>query len=435
MPRSLLHHASWLGIAVCAFFGGHWLGSGKVAQSLEPGSHSSFPPPSFGEDSAIDVIVNPIEAAQGTLLSASLPEWFDSGEVLSVQGMREAASEVLAEENVLQRELLFPQLLIRLTEENAWGLWDVFKQQEAKGAHTLHAVSLFGYAWGKVDGESAMDARYDNQQWGPSLAARALEGWSAQDPDDAMVWVEDEQRSMSKSLRNALLTGLAASAPEKAAAYLVTLEETTDPSSYVKPVVVAQMKQGFSKAESWVENLPSDGLKGSGWEHLAKHLADEDLEQALAWGQTRAADPVSAKAMAAIAERVINDGFATPEGDHKAAIDWLETLPEGVAKNAAYAKAVRTWARRKPNNAGEFLGQLPNSPAKDQAIRAFSLEIRSKDPEVAVLWANTIGDAESRQHTIVTAARHWHRVDPQRTMEWLQQADLPADVMKSIVEP
>ncbi len=367
-----------------------------------------------------------------TVDTGTLPAWFNSGIELTSREMEEAARAVLEKKEPLTRELLFPQLLARLTPDNAWGMWDTLRSLD-QGQDTIPKVILFAQVWGKIDGKSAMSSRSKSEAWGAMLGSFALESWARQSPGEALEWAQEERRSMSKPFNEALLSGLADSAPDKASGYLISLADSADPASYVAPLVTAKMEEGLEETESWIEELTLPALKSSGLTQLAKILVEEDPAQACKWIEKHMHDSSSSQAVGIIADALLQQSFRSAD-DHQFLLDWLHALPAGSSRNAAHASAARSWAKRDANAVGRFLSDLEPSEARDHAVRAFALEITRKDPESAVHWANTISDTKERERTLYATARHWFRSSPAESQQWLDQADLEPSLRRRIIE-
>jgi hypothetical protein len=83
------------------------------------------------------------------------------------------------------------------------------------------------------------------------------------------------------------------------------------------------------------------------------------------------------------------------------------------------------WAAYAPAEATPWLETLPPGPSRDQAIGSFSGTIVATYPEMAVQWAETIGDVRVRDGRLESLARQWLRSDADAARAWIAQSPLP----------
>ena len=63
------------------------------------------------------------------------------------------------------------------------------------------------------------------------------------------------------------------------------------------------------------------------------------------------------------------------------------------------------WEDRDPAAATQYLANMPQSPQRDSAISGFSSGYAWQDPEVAIAWAQDIGDPALRQQSLTRAGQ------------------------------
>jgi hypothetical protein len=114
-------------------------------------------------------------------------------------------------------------------------------------------------------------------------------------------------------------------------------------------------------------------------------------------------------------------------------VEWIMTLPE-QSRGPVLAEAVGAWAERDPVAAGNYLRQLPPTPATDASRERFAANVLRQDPEGAMAWASTISDEQQRSRTLEALGRNWLRRDSGAAQSWIAQSDLP-DQVKSRLLP
>jgi hypothetical protein len=72
------------------------------------------------------------------------------------------------------------------------------------------------------------------------------------------------------------------------------------------------------------------------------------------------------------------------------ALGWLSGLPDSGARASGIEAVTQRWAKLEPEEASAHLTKMPEGKAKDVAIRSLSKAIYGNDPEVALLWAETV---------------------------------------------
>jgi hypothetical protein len=423
--KPLVSHLPWIGLATVAFVGGWQM---RVSSSEPVGlpSMGSVRPvrEQSGAKAGLDQLPFPKTGAVGEVST-------DAG-TLPGRGMRQLVDEISMSDDPLRQEMLFARLLAGMSATNAKATWEALRSCSDGNPDANRRLELFGYAWGRLRGARAMEVATSGEAPADrTLARAAIEGWAAAEPEAATAYMQSEMSAPAPSCRLGFLKGLARSRPDTAAEYLVGLDDFTDAGPYIRPVIDAQLRVGHEHARQWVMNLSSGKLKEQGLQILVERLVRTAPREAAAWVSSFADDSLSKDSVATVAEYFMKE----PGNEHqdlRFALDWMDGLPDGEAKNAAYAKSIRTWARRDPNAAAGFLMEMAPSPVKDDALRGFSLELALKDSSAAVQWAATIGDADLRHRTLTATVRQWFLWEPDAAQAWLESANLPEETLWSI---
>jgi hypothetical protein len=84
----------------------------------------------------------------------------------------------------------------------------------------------------------------------------------------------------------------------------------------------------------------------------------------------------------------------------KKAADWVARMPVGEARSASMERVVSEWVEQDPAATAEWLNQFPNDQSIDGALAIFAHEVAEKQPQSALQWAQSIEDSERRERVI-----------------------------------
>ena len=82
------------------------------------------------------------------------------------------------------------------------------------------------------------------------------------------------------------------------------------------------------------------------------------------------------------------------------AADWVARMPVGEARSASMERVVSQWVEQDPVATAEWLNQFPNDQSIDGALAIFAHEVAEKQPQSALQWAQSIEDSERRERVI-----------------------------------
>jgi hypothetical protein len=82
------------------------------------------------------------------------------------------------------------------------------------------------------------------------------------------------------------------------------------------------------------------------------------------------------------------------------AADWVARMPAGEARSAGMERVVSQWVERDPVATAEWLNKFPNDQSIDGALAIFSHQIADKQSQSALQWAQSIEDSERRERVI-----------------------------------
>lgn len=84
------------------------------------------------------------------------------------------------------------------------------------------------------------------------------------------------------------------------------------------------------------------------------------------------------------------------------------------------------WAELAPGAAFDYLGKLPESRFKDQAVHFAALKFAAKDPEGAATAAARLSPGQSRTDAINSVVGVWAQADGRKALQWVQSLPVGA---------
>lgn len=300
-------------------------------------------------------------------------------------------SEILSERNPLRFRSDYLRYLNSLTKANARDeairLWALSLSLE----ETKELQKLFGFAWGSLEGEIAVDFIYETESVAKiSALSQALAGWANTDPEAAKDWVESKLKPAERLLfRWALVDGWARHDPDSALDYVLSLELVPGRERLMKSIALEQVRQNPQTAALWIQGLPEGSLR-----------------------------------VAAIEETSRNWSLADPQATANWALTDL-TSPEEVTQ--ALNTFLPEWTRNDPDGPADVLNQIPEGFARDQGIATYIRAHPDRDLQLVSSWASEITDPVLRQDTLFEIAEEELDRNPEGTEAWLPESGLDQD--------
>lgn len=174
------------------------------------------------------------------------------------------------------------------------------------------------------------------------------------------------------------------------------------------------------------------------------HLTDPDAlrsakaELAVAWGKD---DPAATanyietefdeKQRAEVYGRVVSN---LADEDPIAAVEWLSHVPDGGLSNetAVYRGIASSYIRMDSMAASEWIAELDSGAHRDAAVDALVDSIKLSDSNAALIWANSVDDADMRKDLQRDAVREWGKRDFDAAYQAVKDTDIEASEKKSL---
>lgn len=241
--------------------------------------------------------------------------------------------------------------------------------------------------------------------------------WARKDPAAAAEFLG--RLPPGDSREHALLSlahGWAETDPKAAAEW--SLKNTTPKDHYgIRSVIVSNWTtREPDAAVAWVQQLPAGDVRDQLLPSALDGVAAVDLDRAMR--MVTALPPGQARTVAA-AGTAMTGARKNPSATAR----WLASLV-GSVDDYVYGSFAATWAKEDAKQAATWLERLPTGKPRDAAITDFSRAVLEADPEGALAWAGTIGDAEERRFHLEQLAGDWLRRDSAAASRWISGSTL-----------
>ena len=323
-----------------------------------------------------------------------------------------------------QRLLAF---LDRLPADQFASVYDEFRN--SPGANLRGSErSLILQAWAERDPITALGFLQEKgaQDWERETAVAT---WAANDPQAAFAWASSAQDE--GDVNNWLLgatRGIAATDPELARDFLAQLEGRTRDQALnaMQPYV---MQFGFDYATAWISGVGDEAVRNRATRSMADDLANLDPEQAARWNTAMTDVDLRRDISETVADRWARTDLAS-------ARQWVEGLPEDTKTEAAEGVVAR-YAREDPAAAARWLASLGNNPDFDGARQRFIDASFRNSPETSLEFVSNLSNQRAQQQAYWRYLGGWMRRDENAARQWMNQnaGSLPPQIVERFNRP
>jgi len=325
----------------------------------------------------------------------------------------------------------------------------------APGALNNDKIALFFRAWAKFEASAAfqMALKFKNTSQTWAALASVFEGAEAKDASNLVEGLKNlAPGTISAEISQGLLhTGLSkwASVDAAAAARFLDNYGGDIPPSVWQAVAESWGMLDPASAFAWAHQQPDAVIKEKQMWGAMMAWVKTDLPAAAEYARGHLDGTLTSEKLVSLAANYL------AANDPKAAIAYIETLPEGLVKQSAQMMAASKWAYNDPAAAAAWVSSLPaeaqseaaggvvmawatqdpqaagnwiqtlEGAARDSAISAYSGNLARRDPATALEWAQSIESPNTRTTTVEMLLRQWLQRDPTRATEWINRSQLP----------
>lgn len=107
-----------------------------------------------------------------------------------------------------------------------------------------------------------------------------------------------------------------------------------------------------------------------------------------------------------------------------AAAAWLKStsFPNDNERATAVATLITPWTTQSPAAASKFINSLPEGPAREAAASQFAVTAAPNAPAEALMWAMNLADPEQRNQVVTDACESWFEGSPDTFRQGIAEA-------------
>jgi hypothetical protein len=250
-----------------------------------------------------------------------------------------------------------------------------------------------------------------------SIVGVVLQKLAANDPGQALEWLQrqtqDHPEMVNADTRAAVLAGIAKSDPGLAFSTLVKFGLTGNPAALEsigagaetveqRSSVLAAMRDyaATSRSEEEQQIAMKNTLAG-----MARRLSRDGFDSASKWLETANLSPDEAAGLAGN----IDTSFA--KSDTGKWIDWMSANVPADQLGVRVDEMMKFWTGEDYRAAGTWLDSAPEGPAKQAAVKSYSSAVASFDPAAASQWAQTLPEGDDRTALMKNIYSEWKKQD------------------------
>lgn len=295
---------------------------------------------------------------------------------------------------------------------------------QSSGMERMMGTSSILRTWASSDPKAAADYLANNvlnsagDEWQHRRTAGSVASeWARQDPDAALAWAKSLPEEVRGDALGNIIEQLTSEDPLKAAGVAMSFEGEERERSF-RTIADQWSRNEPQEAVKWAESLNGEGRAGA-MEEALENWVTKDTESTVAY-----LDKMETSERDEIMSEVVEHWARIDAASAADAANWVAQQPQGEGKVDATGEAVGAWMRADAEAASTWLGEQPAGDAKDRGIAAL-LRDRSvrEDPQVAVLWADSISDEKMRGEQVSRSTRSWLANDRAAALEYLDTTE------------
>jgi len=352
------------------------------------------------------------------------------GHAIDARSIRKQLPQALRSRDLVAGNLAVAEILAGLNKDNIGAALRVF--EDAPGSfRTDSYFRLFMHAWGKVDGQAAVEYALSDDRGRRVRGAgmMAIGAWAGADPLAAQDFLAslDADRRTQQYLTEGLVRGWSETDLAGATAFVDGMGDSGEQGRYVYLLASQYMSQeGTRGAFRWAE---SAALQHAGTPYLSQivnsvtvEVARRDPEEAAAWIDRNADnEALSSRAFAEVADELA-------ERDPVAASQWLDKYFDDERVNArVVGEMTREWARSDAAAAAEWVSQHAGSEKIDvNVVSSISRQWAEDEPLAAIEWLDTLNNDTLMIRGLASVVDRWANQDATAAGDWLNTIDRDA---------
>ena len=348
-----------------------------------------------------------------------------AGETLSDGTFEErlaSMEEIIRGENALDRGRAMLSWIDSLAPEEFEAAVDRFRNLGLTEAR-MGEYAMLLTAWAELDPTAALAYTTENTQGGMATGT-VLTAWASRDPESAIAWAKaNHEGDDANPYMIGIIRGLAETNPTRATELLQDLPFSRERGKALNAMMPHLMEMGAEAAKGWIAGLTDDKLRDGAIARFAETMAKDDPEGTATWLTANLGDAST---------RSVDEVYAEwAKKDMPTAKTSFEKLPAGDARSRALRGLVTIEARENPQAAANLMNSYP-ADVDDRMVQHFIWNSFEKAPEVAVNQISKMKNGGRQNRMYERALDAWLDRDKQAAQKWMNSANLPESVMKSL---
>ena len=373
---------------------------------------------------------------QSGLSRPAEPQSIAAGETLT-DVVREALADVVRDEDAYSRARRLGALLPTLGPETVSAAKDTLEDLRVDLGPT--EIELLVRYWATYQPEEASRWAVDKSPPGYRVGAihAALALWAEADPRAAaaatLQWMP--RNDLSAAVTVALARGWFDADPADLERFIREMGAGWHQQRAIA-VYTRRMaqKRGSAELKRWAESLPDDdeSYKLAVFRRTVDALALFDIQTAVRWCDEHCSGPYGKNMRSLIARSwVLHDG--------PSALAWLSSAREGTERDLAVRVTFALWTRTDRAAALAWMAAQTTggeaAPWLRSAYPVYARLLAEDAPADAIAWAERIEDDNTRENTLIQAARAWRQLDEAAAEKWLLESSLSEQAREKVRAP
>jgi hypothetical protein len=340
----------------------------------------------------------------------------------------------------------------RLQDADMPAAWQLLARLKSRQLRNKFAAELVD-RWAAVDAPAAIKAASEWPDRGERqiMLDRALSGWAAHAPEDALAWIESHYSKPMRNARLRIAMQVCCDAhPESARMLWEQLPPGMVRDATAQSLVWALAREDPQAAITCLDQIQSSHMRRIARNDMLAQWARTDEHGAMEWAQSlpRPADrdesvrAIIAGTMESRPNRAAellaslppsslesNQGFLDEvvgrwvKADQEAARSWIVQLPSGALRERAMASLIPNWTGQDARAAADFVQRLPEGAEQTALLGTVAFSWAARDSKAALNWLETLPEGAALQTVIPGFADGLAARKPEQAAQWV--ANLP----------
>ena len=250
--------------------------------------------------------------------------------------------------------------------------------------------------------------------------------WVQTDPDAAMTWMMNRDRSERPALLSMAADYLTQTDLDSALEWLPRLDEESQSVWLAQIAPQIAMQRSVMEAQRFIRQFEGSDSYPQLLASTIQGIAQVDITTAIGMADSIPTGP----------ERdMLYMGLISQYGheDPQQATAMVTSIADEAQRSHATAMLVMQWSHYDPEAAHQWAQDLPRGTARDDAIGTLASNWEEMTPSRRLL-VNSIGDLEKRKQALVAHIQNIAQNDPQRAERLMNDLDLNEEERRQLLE-